>query len=285
MDVERRTVLRTLEGPYLLDYAMFTGAMREYVAHALEERFRSDQSDLHRRMFLLAVYREEYSAYEDLGAILDALLNHRQTPEVPILERLISYHPGEVALTKVMERFGITTWQQLHDALKLDRLIPQQWAETFPELDLPKVLRTAAHFFFTDCLRNQKSEGLRAFNKLKHGLLFVPNAQRYLPTLPDAPGAFFETAKSSDEAASNPLTVYAVTMTDEQLENRLRSINFIQANLRLIAILIVIVEHPDVLARCGIPNPLEILHSFQLADLLAFIGQVSSRSEAAASPT
>lgn len=275
MNVDRRTVLRKLDGPYLLDYAMFTGAMRDYVSRALEDRFRTDPNDLHRRMFLLAVYREEYSAYEDLGAILDALLTHRQNPEVPILERLISYRPGKVALTKVMERFAIATWEQLYDALKLDGLITEQWATAFPELDLRKVLRTAAHFFFTDCLRNQKSEGLRAFNKLKHGLLFVPNARRYLPTLADAPAALFWTAKGSEQATANPLTVYAVPMTDEQLENRLRSINFLQANLRLIAVLVVIVEHPDVLERCGITDPVEILRSSQLADLLAFLGQVS----------
>jgi len=93
MAVDRRGVLRNIEGDYLLDYALFTGAVRVYVTQGLEEHFRKDPNDLHRRMFLLAVFREEYSADEDLGAFLDALLTHCRDSDVPLLERLMSYRP------------------------------------------------------------------------------------------------------------------------------------------------------------------------------------------------
>jgi hypothetical protein len=280
MVVDKREVLRRVEGDYLLDYALFTGAMREYVTSSLEERFVKDKDDLHRRMFLLAVYREEYSAYEDLGAMLDALLTHRQDETIPLLEALISYGVGQVALAKVMQRFEIDTAGQLYVKLGLSDLIPAKWQQEFPDLDLEKALRTAAHFFFEDCVRNQKKEGLRAFNKMKHGLLVVPSAIRYLPNLVDAPAALFETDKTRPEVAVNPFSVYAVPMTDEHLEGRLRSINFIQANLRMIAVLRVIARHPDAIRQRGLMNPLEVLRTPSLADLLSFMEQVTKSSNA-----
>ncbi len=148
MAADKREVLRGIEGDYLLDYAIFTGAVRVYVTRCLEERFLQDKNDLNRRMFLLAVYREEYSAYEDLGAMLDALLTSHRSPKVPLLERLISYGPGEVVVSRVMERFAVKSAQDLHDRLGLSELIPPTWSEQFSKLDLQKVLRTAADFFF-----------------------------------------------------------------------------------------------------------------------------------------
>jgi hypothetical protein len=278
MVVDQRAVLRQVEGDYLLDYAIFTGAMREYVTCTLEERFLADKSDLHRRMFLLVAYREEYSAYEDLGAMLDVLLTHRQDETVPLVERLISYGPGQVALAKVIQRFAINTWQELYEKLGLDDLVPPGWRREYPDIDLEKVLRTAAHVFFGDCVRNQKKDGMRAFNKMKHGLLVVPNARRYLSTLIDAPAALFKTDDNESAAVLSPFSIYAVPMTDERLDGRLRSINFIQANLRLIATLHVIARHPDVIKRRGVANPVEILRTSHLADLLNFVGQVG-RSE------
>lgn len=224
---------------------------------------------------MLAVFREEYSAYEDLGAMLDALLTNRQDQRVPLLERLISYGVGQVELAKVMQRFEINTSHQLYEKLGLGDLIPAKWRQEFPDLDPEKALRTAANFFFEDCVRNQKKDGLRAFNKLKHGLLVVPNATRYLPNLVDARAALFKTDESRPEAAVDPFSLYAVPMTDERLEGRLRSINFIQANLRMIAVLRVIARHPDVIKRRGVMNPLEVLRTPYLVDLINFIEQVT----------
>jgi len=270
----RRQILQRLEGDYLLDYATFTGALRVYVTQSLEEHFCREQNDLHRRLFLLAVYREEYSAYEDLGAMLDALLTHRATPEVPLLERLLGYSPGEVELSKVLERFTITTAGQLHDRLGFSELIPVAWAEQFPTLDLRKALQTAADFFFADCVRNQKKDGVRAFNKMKHGLLWVPNAQRYLPELIDAPAALFKTDDSKPNAATNPFSLFAIPMTDADLDNRLRSIHFVQTNLRMIAALRAIALYPEALSRRGFDKAIDVLRTPNMADVLNFIEQV-----------
>ncbi len=202
-------LLRNIEGDYLLDYAIFTGAVRVYVTQGLEEHFAKDKNDLHRRMFLLAVFREESSVYEDLGAMLDALLSNRRDPAVPLLERLISYGVGQVQLATVMERFSIASSDQLCQELGLLDLIPVEWKERFPSLDLATALRTAANFFFVDCARNQKRDGLRAFNKLKHGLLLVPKATVYMrQNQIDAPAALFKTEEARPEAADNPFSLY-----------------------------------------------------------------------------
>lgn len=272
----KREVLRRVEGDYLLDYAIFTGAMRVYVTRSLEEHFAKDKNDVHRRMFLLAVYREEYSAFEDLGAMLDSLLTHRQNPEVPLLEKLISYGVGQVELSKVMDRFAIKSSQELYARIGLSELIPPNWKQHFSGLDLEKALRTAADFFFVDCVRNQKKEGLRAFNKMKHGLLLVPNAKRYLPNQIDAPAALFKTDEARPDALDNPFSLYAVPMTDEHLDGRLRSVHFIQTNLRMIAALRVVSRHPDVLRHRGIQNPIDVLRTPNLSDVLNFIGQVTT---------
>lgn len=273
---DKREALRRIEGDYLLDYAIFTGAVRVYVTRGLEEHFVKDKNDVHRRMFLLALYREEYSAYEDLGAMLDSLLTHRQNPEVPLLERLISYGVGQVELSKVMERFAIKNSQELYARLGLSELIPPNWKQHFSGLDLEKVLRMAADFFFVDCVRNQKKEGLQAFNKMKHGLLVVPDSRRYLPNQIDAPAALFKTDVARPEAVDNPFSLYAVPMTDEHLDERLRSIHFIQTNLRMIAVLRVAALHPDALRRRGVQNPIDVLRTPNLSDVLNFIGEVTT---------
>jgi hypothetical protein len=279
MPVDKRDVLRNIEGDYLLDYAAFTGAVRVYVTQGLEEHFTKDKNDLHRRMFLLAVFREEYSAYEDLGAMLDALLTHRRDPAVPLLERLIAYGVGQVELSKVMDRFSINSSTELSERLGLLELVPSNWQEEFPALDLAKALRTAADFFFIDCATSQKRDGLRAFNKLKHGLLLVPKARIYSNVEIDAPAALFKTDDDRAEAADNPFSLYAVPMTDEHIDARLRAIHFVQANLRMIAALWVIARHPSATQRRGLNKPLDLLRTRHLTDVIDFITQVSRPGE------
>ena len=282
MLVDRRQVLRNIEGDYLLDYAVFTGAVRVYVTQGLEEHFAKDKNDIHRRMFLLAVFREEYSAYEDLGAMLDALLMSRRDPTVPLLERLISYGVGQVELAKVMERFSIASSDQLCQELGLLDLVPVEWKEQFPSLDLAKAVRTAADFFFVDCVGNQKRDGLRAFNKLKHGLLLVPKATIYMGQKQiDAPAALFKTEEARPEAADNPFSLYAVPMGDEHLSARLRAIHFVQANLRMIAALLVVARHPGAVQRRGITTVLDLFRTPYMTDVLNFIEQITGMGDAA----
>ena len=273
---DKREVLKRQEGNYFLDYALVTGAVRVYVIQELEEHFKADPNDLHRRMFLMAVYREEYSAYEDLGAFLDAFLTHQVRPQVPPLERLISYGPGQVELARVMARFGVTTAAQLYDGLGLDGLIPTDFNDEFPKLNLEGALRVASSYFFDDCVRNQKKAGIQAFNKFKHGLLVVPSARLYHPELIDAPAAYLNHPKAP-ETATMPVSLYAVPMEDGHLKQRIDSLHFIQANLRMIAALFVVTQYPKVITTRRFAKPLDIFRTGHLTDVVNFIEQVSNR--------
>jgi len=77
--------LAQLDPLYFLDYAVFTGAVRQYASKTLEEAFRADPNPLRRRLHLLNLVKEEYAAYEDAGAVLNAFLDYREGKvEVPI---------------------------------------------------------------------------------------------------------------------------------------------------------------------------------------------------------
>ena len=246
-------VLSQIEGDYLVDYALFTGALREYLTRTIEERFKADPNDVHRRFFTLAVFHQEYSAYEDLGAMLDAIMTHQVNSNVPILSRIAAYKVGEVQLSAVMNRFSVSSADDLYDRLGLADLIPLVWAEILPNIQLVKVLKTCASFFFVDCQKSQRREGLQAFNKLKHGLLAVPEASIYAPGISvDAPATIFRTSNSKADSLEKPITIYAIRMGAEEIEDRLRAIHFVQSNLRLLAALLAIRYQPNrVVKRLG----------------------------------
>ncbi len=276
---DQRTVLRNVDGDYLFDYALFTGALREYVMHTLEGVFKQDHNSFHRRLYILNLYREEYFAYEDLGAMLAALLVHQANPEIPVLETLLRYGPGTVKLAKLFEVHGVTSATQLHAALALDALIPDQWAKQFSDTDLPKALRVMTRFFFDECSKNQQPDGVKAFNKLKHGLLVVPDGRRYLSSQTvDGPAAIF----ANDDTATNdinPMCLYTVPMNDEALEQRARSMHFIQANLRLLAALRVVAKHPEVVKkRLNASRPELLFRHQHLTDVVQLVQNVTKGS-------
>lgn len=276
MPVEKIAVQREFEGGYLLDYALFTGALRDYVTRSLEAHFAADRNDAHRRLFVLALFRELYTAYEDLGAMLDALISQRLEPSQPIVARLMSYRPIEVRLTDMFERFEIASWQMLYDRLGVPELLPRGWAQKFPDYNLERVLRVGIKFFFEDCARAQDEQGVRAFNKLKHGLLAVPSGRWYLPeTLPDVPAMIFATDDSDEGVREFPLTAYAVTMHDDMIAARLKAIHFVQAILRMISALLVVTQHPEAAERRKPGDPLNVFEHPHLRSVMHFVKQVT----------
>ena len=66
------SVHERIDPQWFYDYATFSGMFRHYAAKSLEVEFQRDANDIHRRLYLIGLYREEYSAYEDIGAILSA---------------------------------------------------------------------------------------------------------------------------------------------------------------------------------------------------------------------
>ena len=67
-------VLARVEPIYFLDYALFTGAVRHYASVTLEAAFKTDPHPLRRRLHFVNLLKEEYAAYEDVGAFLGAFL-------------------------------------------------------------------------------------------------------------------------------------------------------------------------------------------------------------------
>lgn len=276
-NVTPEVVLTRIQGEYLCDYAVFSGTLREYVVRALEAQYRSEPNDLHTRAFMLAVYREEYTAYEDLGAFLNAFLASRADGSPPLLH-IIRYTAAQVRLSRVWERHEITTGEDLYNRLGLDDWMPPSWQEHYANVDLKKVLRRACFFFVEDCGPGQRDTGVSAFNKIKHGLVLVPEGRRYAPQLPSAPAILYATDPKDPAAEKNPITVLSIPTGPDKFEGRLRLIHFTQFGLRILAMLHVLHRHPDVLRRRGLPSDASVFSSERMVDVLRFMQKSSETS-------
>jgi len=273
----REEVLAGLEPLYFLDYALFTGAVRHYASITLEGVFKADRSPLRRRLHFVNLLKEEYAAYEDVGAFLDSLLAYRSgTVSIP-LTKLLDYRPKDVRLSEVFSRYAVSSGQGLFDILMLEEWVPDDWPRWFPHLDLRKSLRLACSFFYEDCARNQKKYGVVAYNKIKHGLLVVPSGKLYVPELPDAPAVLFPTDATLQQANINPVTVYGFQCDDSQIEERHKAIEFVQCNLRALAALYVMWRYPRSLAARGIADPKGLFERDELADVRHLIGEVTAK--------
>ncbi|SRR5258708_6529952 len=239
----REDIHRQLDPHYFSDYAIFTGAFRSYVVRTLEEAFRRNPGpkDYQQRLLIVALYREEYAAYEDLGAFLNSLLCWTKKKLTYPLERILSYSPDRVTLERILAENKIESAEDLHAALALDEWIPAQWESIHPQIDCKKVLRSICRFIFTDCLKSQKRYGIEAYNRIKHGLALVPSGQRYVAALPNAPAVII---KHSDRSAAEPYQLLGLPMPVAQLEQRCEAVIFVQAALRLLAALYVMRRYP-----------------------------------------
>jgi hypothetical protein len=273
----REEVLAGLEPLYYLDYALFTGAVRHYVSITLEAVFKADRGPLRRRLHFVNLLKEEYAAYEDVGAMLDAFLAYKSGRVSIPLATLMNYKAKDVLLLQVFDRYKVSSGAMLYDVLKLGDWIPDDWPRWFPRLDLEKSLKLACNFFYEDCTRNQKKYGVVAYNKIKHGLLVVPSGKLYLPELPDAPAVLFPTDATLQQANSNPVTVYGFQSDDAQIEERHRAIEFVQCNLRALAALYVMWRYPRSLAAREIADPKGLFERGEMADVRHLIEEVTTK--------
>lgn len=273
----REKVLAGVEPLYFLDYALFTGAVRHYASITLEGAFKVDRNPVRRRLHFVNLLKEEYAAYEDVGAVLDAFLAYGSGKISVPLAKILNYKAKDVLLSEVFDRYGVSSGQRLYDVLKLGEWAPTDWIKWFPRLDLEKSLRLACSFFYEDCTRNQRKYGVVAYNKIKHGLLVVPSGKLYVPTLPDAPAVLFSTDVTLQVAKSNPLTVYGFESDDPQIEERHKAIEFVQCNLRLLAALYVTWRYPGALAARGIADPKGLFERDEFGDVRHLIGEVTAK--------
>jgi hypothetical protein len=278
--IKPEEVYPQLDPEYFFDYCAFTGALRHYVALTLHKTYVASDSPgdpqaKERRLLIASLYREEYTAYEDMGALVKALLDWRfGDVEFPV-ETILTYAPRDVVLSKVFAKRGIESPKALYDALCLADMVPEHWQDAFPSIDAHKVLLRACEFAFNDCAKSQGDLSIRSFNKLKHGLAFVQNGRRYRENLPTSPATIF---RNPDKAAPNPFIIMGIPMDDENIENRLKRIEFAQSSNRILAGFYLVFRHSKELAAKKIIPPEAVFQADTLAGVREFMVQVTQKT-------
>jgi hypothetical protein len=269
-------VHRQFDPHFFADYALFSGTLRHYVAKSLEDLLKADPNDVHRRFFIVGLYREEYAAYEDMGAIVAAFVRFRRKELKFPIEGVLRYKPDNVVLEGFFNRYDIKSADDLYVALGVESWIPGDWHATYPSIDCVRVLKRMCRFMFLDCQANQKRYGIDAYNRIKHGLAFVPNGGRYLSGLPNAPAVLV----SNPQPKSNPYVLLGLPMDDAKLEERSKLVEFIQSTLRALVSFYLIGCHAEFLRENRKVSP--ALRLFELPPLLAvrdFMQQLSEKPE------
>lgn len=267
-----------LDPRFFVDYALFSGILRHYVAKSLEDLFKQDRNDTHRRLYVIGAYREEYAAYEDMGAILEAFIRYRNGEIAYPVEAVLRYKDDKVALATLFSRRRIGSADELHAALGLQDWISSDWQTAHPQIDCAKVLRRMCRFMFIDCQANQKRYGIDAYNRIKHGLALVPNGRRYLADLPNSPAVIIKNRNYTQ--SSSPYVLLGLPMDDAALEERSRAIEFAQSTLRSLVALYVIKRYPSFLREEHRIFPAPLL--FNAPPLVAardFLRQLSEKPE------
>lgn len=270
---EKAEVLARLEPRYLSEYVCFSGQIREYVNDTLGRAFKNDPNPFRRDHHVISLVQLEYAAYEDAAALLKALLALRAGKAATVLDVLESYSPGEAVLANVFDETATGTPEALFAALRLGEAIPAEWNSWFPGLDLKKSLSLACGFFVKDCRTNQKELGIAAYNKSKHGPLTIAKGDLFGPNLAPVPSMFFRN-KWPEKYGPNPLIVYGFPSDDEAIENRERSIHFVQRSLRLLVAIILGHAYLDEVKRRW--GSLEAMwRSNCLRDVLEFVEEIT----------
>lgn len=268
------SVQQEFDPHYFTDYALFSGALRHYIAKSLEQLYLSDRNDIRKRFFIIAIYQAEYAAYEDLGAMLYGLIRYEKGELSSPLKGILEHKPGTVFLETLFKNHNIKSAEDLFKAVGLEQCIPADWP--YLRVNLPRVMLRMCKFIFVDCQKNQKSYGVDAYNKIKHNLAFVPNGSRYVKGLPNTPAILI----TNPTPKSAPYVLLGIPMDDEGIEQRLRSIEFLQATLRALACFYLMGHHRDFLKGSRqIDPPSKLFELLPLVEVRDFMQQLSEKPE------
>lgn len=117
--IPHEQVHKDLDAHYFADYAMFTGVVRMYVARTLEQAFSADPNQVHRRLCVIGLYKEEFAAYEDLGAFIESMIRWRSNEIQVPFEGMLRYKDDKVALAALFKRRNISDRKALFYSLHL----------------------------------------------------------------------------------------------------------------------------------------------------------------------
>jgi len=270
-------VHKQLDPHFFADYALFSGTLRHYVAKSLEDSFKADPNDIHRRFYVLGLYREEYAAYEDMGAIVEALIRFRKGELVFPVESILRYKDDKVVLETLFSRRDICSADDLYIALGLQDCIPSDWQSIHPDIDCEKALKRMCRFIFQDGQVAQKRYGIDAYNRIKHGLAFVPNGNRYQPNLPNSPAVLIS---NREPQSPNPYILLGLPTDDSKLEDRAKVIEFIQSTLRALVAFYLIGRYSDFLREKRQVSPAATLFNLMpLVPVKDFMRQLSEKPD------
>lgn len=276
LQISHDEVHRQFDPHFFVDYVLFSGTLRHYVAKSLEDLWKADPNDTHRRFFVVGLYREEFAAYEDMGAILAALIRFRKGELKYPVEGILRYKPDSVILESFFARYSINSADDLYAALGCDGWIPGNWQITYPNIDCVRVLKRMCRFMFIDCQANQKRYGIDAYNRIKHGLAFVPNGSRYVPSLPNSPAVLI----TNPQTKSDPYLLLGIPMDHSKLEERAKLVEFIQSTARALVSFYLMSRYADFLRDDRKISPAsEIFKLPPLLPVKEFMQQLSEKPE------
>ena len=279
--IPHSSVHKDMDPHFFTDYALFSGAFRHYAAKSMEIEYQRNPNDAHKRLFTIGLYREEYAAYEDMGAIVEAFIRFRAGELAHPVEGILRYKDDKVLFESLFARRQIQSADDLFTALGMLKDVEKTWRNVYPAIDCERVLRRMCRFIYIDCKTSQSLYGVEAYNRIKHGLAFLPNGKRYLQGLPDAPAVILANRKPQ---AANPYILYGLPMEGAALERRARLIEFIQSTTRALVGFYLIGRYPQFLRDDRKIDPAPTL--FRLAPLISvleFLQQLNDKPELAGS--
>lgn len=193
------------------------------------------------------------------------------------VEGILAYKPDRVVLENLFSRRKISSADDLFAALGLLEDVENSWSSFYPRIDCVAVLRRMCRFIYLNCKANQSRFGVEAYNRIKHGLVFLPNGQRYLHGMPNAPAVMIPTR---DPISPNPYTLLGLPIEDTALENRARLIEFIQSTTRALVSFYLIGRYPDFLRDDRKIDPAPALFTLPpLVSVLEFLQQLNDKPE------
>lgn len=274
--VSHDDIHRRFDPNFFTDYVLFSGSLRHYVVKCLEDLWKADPNEIQRRFLVVGLYREEYAAYEDMGAILAAIIRFQKGELKFPIEGVLRYKPDNVILESLFARYNINSADDLYAVLQGDSLVPADWHTQYPDIDCAKVLKRMCRFMFVDCQKNQNRYGIDAYNRIKHGLAFVPNGNRYLNDLPNSPAVLITNPKPKSE----PYVLLGLPMDNSVLEERAKLVEFIQSTIRAIVSFYLIREYAEFLRESRKISPAtEIFNLLPLQSVKDFMRQLSNKPE------
>jgi hypothetical protein len=221
------------------------------------------------------LYKEEYAAYEDLGAFLEAIIRWNKKEVTVPFESILRYKDDKVALGTLFKRHKISNLNELIELLNIDQFLPISWSDHFPKVDCRAGLIGLCAYIAGDCVSNQKEYGVDAYNKIKHGLALFPSGNKHAAGLPDCPAVIIS---NRDKTNPDPYTLMTMPMNDISIEQRAKTIEFIQATTRTLAALYVIGNYPGHFRKSlGIQADCEVFLWHTMSDVWSFFRQIANK--------